>query len=188
MSASSVPFVGSLVLSAFCATRMCSSGPANRADSSAGILNMMTPRHGHWARGKRTGTYLSWAAMKARCYCPSTTDYAKYGGRGVVVCERWMDFENFLADMGERPAGTSIDRHPNKYGNYEPGNCRWATRKQQQRNLRSNTLIEFNGETLCIAEWAERLGMSQSTLYCRLIKHRWPLERAMTTPVGRYSR
>jgi hypothetical protein len=93
-------------------------------------------RHGHSPRGTRTPTYESWAAMIKRCTNPKIKYFKYYGGRGIRVCERWRSFENFLADMGERPEGTTIDRYPDKNGNYEPGNCRWATSKEQGRNKR----------------------------------------------------
>ncbi len=82
-------------------------------------------------------TYSSWLSMKARCSNESNPSYRDYGGRGIRICQRWLkSFENFLADMGERPKGTSIDRWPNGDGNYEPGNCRWATASQQRLNQR----------------------------------------------------
>lgn len=94
-------------------------------------------RHGHTRKGSwKTPTYASWQAMTERCANPKGTNWKDYGGRGITVCERWKKFENFLADMGERPEGKSIDRYPNNDGNYEIGNCRWATRSEQQRNRR----------------------------------------------------
>src|SRR5258706_7634622 len=92
----------------------------------------------------RMPEYRSWYSMKQRCNYRHETHYEYYGGRGITVCERWAIFENFLEDMGKRPAGTSLDRINNE-GNYEPNNCRWATQAQQLRNTRRNFLIEFRG-------------------------------------------
>ena len=90
-------------------------------------------KHG-WAA---TPTYVTWKAMIGRCEDERNASYPTYGGRGITACDRWHDFENFLADMGERPSlDHSIDRYPNQDGNYEPGNCRWATRAEQNANRR----------------------------------------------------
>jgi hypothetical protein len=100
-------------------------------------------KHGHKKRGQVTRTYHTWYSMKSRCHNPNTNRYSNYGGRGITVCKRWLVFENFLEDMGERPLGTSIDRYPNNGGNYEKQNCRWATSKEQRANQRSRTKTEL---------------------------------------------
>jgi hypothetical protein len=90
-----------------------------------------------------TPTHISWSCMITRCTNPNTRHYPRYGGRGIAVCDRWRNsFENFLADMGERPDGTTLDRYPNRDGNYEPGNCRWATAKEQATNMDRTVLTE----------------------------------------------
>jgi hypothetical protein len=96
--------------------------------------NRLSTRHGE--AGRRTRTYVSWTSMMQRCHDERVPYFKNYGGRGIKVCARWHLYENFLADMGERPAGRSLDRFPNNDGDYEPGNCRWATSAQQARNRR----------------------------------------------------
>jgi hypothetical protein len=90
-------------------------------------------KHGHCRNGD-SKTYRSWSAMHARCTNPGDQAYDRYGGRGIKVCRRWLRFENFLADMGERPVGKTLDRYPDNDGDYKPSNCRWATPRQQQLN------------------------------------------------------
>lgn len=142
-------------------------------------------RHGFSKReGNRTATYRSWAMMVNRCRNPKCPAWKNYGGRGIKVCERWLDFANFLADMGERPSMKySIDRFPNNDGNYEPENCRWATDAEQNRNKRTNRVIEFNGKTQTLADWSVELNISPSLLSARLGRLGWTKEKAMTTPV-----
>lgn len=130
-------------------------------------------------------THRIWRAMKTRCTNPAASNYEIYGGRGVKVCDRWMDsYEAFLADMGHCPgSGYSIDRIDND-GDYEPSNCRWATRRQQNRNRRDTVLLTFKGKTLCIADWAVEIGINQSTLRNRIKSYGWSAEDALTVPVG----
>lgn len=127
--------------------------------------------------------YRMWRGMRMRCRLPSEGGRESYGGRGIKVCDRWeSSFENFLADVGEKPLGCTLDRIDND-GDYSPENCRWATPKQQHRNTQCNRMIEFNGETLCISEWAERLGTSAQTVHCRLYRG-WTVKDALTKRVG----
>ena len=131
-------------------------------------------RHGHNRIGKRTGTYLSWDTMIQRCSNPKNTNFPNYGGRGITVCERWRSFENFLADMGERPTGLTIERN-NTNGNYEPGNCSWVTRKQQLNNQRRNVIVEWDGKRLTLSQWAELLGVDYMALWTEYRRKRsWP--------------
>ena len=114
--------------------------------------------------------------MIARCRVKSATGYAQYGGAGIDVCERWNSFDNFLADMGDPPEGMSIDRIDGARW-YEPGNCRWATRQEQNENRKSVRWIEFDGKMMNVAQWARHLGINKSTLLEALEKH--PLEVAL---------
>ena len=116
--------------------------------------------------------YLSWQHMKDRCLKPESESYPEYGGRGICVDPRWLGdkgFENFFADMGPRPDGTSLDRWPNnKDGNYGPGNCRWGTAGEQMRNTRRNHWIEYNGERKVLADWAYFFGVKPCSIYSHL--------------------
>ena len=112
-------------------------------------------------------TYRSWYAMIQRSTNPNNARYPSYGGRGIGVCERWLKFENFLADMGERPEGMTIERVDND-GHYEPRNCQWATRFEQDSNKSTNVKITFEGETLTLSEWSRRTGIHKMTLRNRL--------------------
>lgn len=126
-------------------------------------------------------TYTCWLDMVRRCENPNVRGFKNYGGRGIKVCDRWKNAALFLADMGICPAGMSIDRI-DVNGNYEPGNCRWATRKEQQNNLRSNKRITFRGKTMTLSQWADEIGMTSNSLSHRLTKHGWSIDRALTTP------
>jgi hypothetical protein len=131
----------------------------------------MRERHGQ-SGTSTTLTYSSWKAMRARCAS------GNYAGR-VTVCARWESYTLFLEDMGERPsADHSIERKDNG-GNYEPSNCRWATEAEQQRNRSNNRFITHGGETLCVTDWAARLGLDPRRIFSRL-ERGWSEERAVT--------
>jgi len=119
--------------------------------------------------------------MIQRCSNPNHPDYRHYGGRGIRVCERWLQAETFLADMGERPSAQHTLERKDNNGPYSPDNCRWATQIEQCQNLRKSRLLEYQGETLTIAEWARRAGLSPGALWGRLDRG-WSVERALTTP------
>jgi hypothetical protein len=139
--------------------------------------------HGHCPRGKRSRVYNAWMNMRDRCLNQNRPSYVYYGGRGITICDRWLDsFENFLADMGEPPDGYELERVNNELG-YSPENCVWANRKTQCRNTRSNRLVTYKGETRCIAEWSEILNMKYGTLRGRL-DNNWTIERAFEKPVA----
>lgn len=141
-------------------------------------------KHGMAAGGKVTPEYNCWRHMKRRCLNPKDGKYDRYGGRGIKICDRWINnFENFLSDMGKRPfAWSEINRIDND-GNYTPENCEWTSKKINNRNRMDNHRIEFNSSNLSIAEWAEKTGISWHTIYYRIFRHKWPIEKALTTPV-----
>jgi hypothetical protein len=124
-----------------------------------------------------------WRLMIRRCESPKDTSFKDYGGRGIKICERWHNFDNFYADMGVQPVGMQIDRIDNN-GNYEPGNVRWVTPPQQTRNKRNNVNLTFAGRTMCMQDWAAEVGISPPTLLTRL-QRGWSVEQALTTPAVR---
>lgn len=133
-------------------------------------------------KSQRTALKAVWAHMFNRCYNPKAAGYQNYGGKGITVCERWLNFENFYADMYPRPEGKSIDRYPNGAGNYEPGNVRWATPLEQTRNRSSTIMLTFQGETLHLIEWSEKLGIKYQTLLTRVLRG-YPVELVLSMPV-----
>lgn len=188
-------------------------------------------RLSHITHGSRyVDEYRTWTHIKSRCYNARVPEYNRYGGRGILVCDRWLEsFENFLADMGIRPSKQhSIDRKDND-GNYEPSNCRWATIKEQANNTRSNRKVTigrktknmtqwaedigvtrevihkrlkrgisgaallsnlfeperfmFGGVNATIPEWSDKIGIKRATLYWRINKQKWPLDKALTQGV-----
>lgn len=138
-------------------------------------------KHGCAQRGKKTAAYYSWASMKSRCICKTNEEYPNYGGAGITVCERWLVFENFLADMGERPVGTTLDRK-DTLGNYEPSNCRWATDAEQCRNRSSSIWIEYAGAKHTLKEWSDLLGIPYARLYKRVVVRGWDIAKAFEYP------
>jgi hypothetical protein len=133
-----------------------------------------TKRHGQ-AGAKPSPTYYSWRSMRVRCNNPGGTGYGLYGGRGIRVCDAWnASFEAFLADMGERPDGMTLDRI-DVNGDYCPENCRWATQSQQNRNTRIVPRVIYRGEKIAVPDLADKLGVSTSCLKYR-IKTGWPEE------------
>ena len=138
-----------------------------------------------WKHGGRdTKLFHIWSGMKTRCYNPNAINYKDYGAKGITICDEWLkDFANFkewALNNGYSPELT-IDRIDYN-GNYEPNNCRWCTTKEQNRNRSSNTLITYKGETHCIADWADIIGMKYSILQRRLNNPHYTLERAFTEP------
>jgi len=128
----------------------------------------------------KTPEYAVWARMITRCTNPKASRYARYGGRGIAVCERWRhSFENFLADMGEKPPGMTIERD-DVNGNYEPGNCRWATKREQHWNKSTSNIVEYRGERKCVAEWCDQYGIPYTTFIQRL-RRGLPLDEVFET-------
>lgn len=120
--------------------------------------------------------------MVARCSNQNRPDYKHYGGRGIFVCERWLKFENFYADMGARPEGATLDRIDNAVG-YEPGNCRWATKSEQSANTRRVVAVTYLGERMCLKDLTRRLRKDYDLVLYR-INHGWSLEDAISIPPG----
>lgn len=136
-------------------------------------------RERHGASG--TPMYNAWCMMRERCSSPNNCQYQHYGGRGISVCERWGSFAAFVEDMGPRPKGHSIDRIDND-GDYEPGNCRWSTSKEQANNRRSNRCVVFKGKRKTLAQWGDETGINWGTIRTR-IDLGWTPHKALTTPV-----
>ncbi len=134
-----------------------------------------------WINSTRTKTYIAWRNMRRRCIDENEPSYHRYGGRGIKVCERWInDYDLFFQDMGDCPSGLSLDRI-DVNGDYEPSNCRWITIKHQCNNKRNNHSITFNGETLNISQWADKLGIGRDTLHRRITVYKVSLDKALTS-------
>lgn len=136
------------------------------------------------AGGVRAPEYNVYRTMLSRCYNPKVNKYADYGGRGIVVCDRWRGdhgYQNFLEDMGRRPAGCSIEREDGN-GPYSPENCRWATATEQANNRRSSRFLVFQGRRRTLSQWCRELGLNPATVHDR-IDRGWSIDKALSTPV-----
>lgn len=139
-------------------------------------------KHGYGVNQGKNPTYRSWEAMKYRCTRPSCIMWHAYGGRGIRYDERWEEFSQFLADMGPRPKGMTLDRiDPN--GNYGPDNCRWADRKTQNANRRNVKLYEYRGDFYLLSQLAEHSGIAQSVLRQRINRDEMTVEEAVNRPL-----
>lgn len=124
--------------------------------------------------------YAIWSGMHNRCYNGNNPEYPRYGGRGVQVCDRWFELENFVEDMGVPNGRMSIDRIDNN-GNYCPENCKWSTAEEQARNRRSNKVLDYLGKSQTMIEWCEELNLDYNSVQLR-IQRSWSVERALNTP------
>lgn len=125
--------------------------------------------HGHQKGGKHSPTFTVWHSMRARCDNDKHPSFINYGGRGIKVCPEWASFSVFLRDMGERPAGKTIDRIDNN-GDYCKENCRWVSMKQNSNNRRNNRLLTLHGKTHTVAQWAALTGINENTIRARLYR------------------
>ena len=141
-------------------------------------------KHGHNTVKHRTATYNTWASMKQRCLNPKNPKYNRWGGRGIKICDKWLQFSGFFEDMGERPTNCTIERIDNNLG-YNKENCRWATVTQQQRNRRITKRYNFHGKLLTASEISETCEISEYNLFYRLSAG-WNPDDAVTIPPRRY--
>lgn len=169
-----------------CGTTRDAPSAALRDGTSQSCGCLMRERLGNSTRThglSHRSEYAQWHAMRARCFNPKNQDFARYGGRGITVCERWRSqFVPFFEDIGPKPSPRhSLDRIDND-GHYEPGNVRWATPSQQASNTKNNIRYTYRGESLTLTEWSQKTGIKAPTLLLRL--QRWKdIERSLTTPV-----
>ncbi len=165
-------------------TKSCGCYKSVKCKESAVEAGKLTKTHGE--RYNPTPEYIAWKGMKARCHNPKHPTYERHGARGITVCQRWREsYKAFLADMGRKPTSAhTLDRIDND-GNYEPGNCRWATMKEQMRNMKSNRWIAIDGERKILADWLRHYGIAHRTFYNRVNRTGWSIKKALTTPVDK---
>jgi len=147
------------------------------------LVSLQKTTHGHARQGAKTVEYNVWADIIKRCKNSNSKNYHNYGGRGIKVCDRWLSYENFFADMGLRPSSKHSIERKEVNGDYEPSNCCWATRQEQQRNTRRTRLVEFDSQVKSLVEWTEEKDLPYPAVYSRLM-HGWTPEEALTTPIG----
>lgn len=143
-------------------------------------------RHEAVTHHGKTGTkeYRTWKAMKTRCLNKNAPKYLIYGKRGIAICDKWLEsFENFFEDMGLCPEDcNSIERIDNEK-DYSPNNCEWSNPKKQSNNTRQNLMITFNGKTQTLTQWCEELKLNYYTIWSRISKRKWKIEKALTIPI-----
>lgn len=132
-----------------------------------------------------TPEHNAWQAMRARCHNPKHPSFKNYGGRGILVCERWNSYRTFLEDMGRRPSSKHSLERKNNNRHYCPGNCKWALKSEQVNNTRANRRVSFRGKTLTVSQWAVNIGIKPNTLHYRLFVYGWAKERALSPQYGR---
>lgn len=150
------------LLNKYCNTRSCGCSRIKHDKSDSSVYNV-------------------WKQMKQRCQNPNNSQYHDYGGRGITVDPRWLDFANFLEDMGEPTEKATLERIDNNKG-YSPANCKWATWKEQHQNRRNNRLVTAFGKTQCVTAWADEYGIKHRTLFNRLFRAKMTPEDALTKP------
>jgi hypothetical protein len=160
--------------------------------STSELMSQNGSKHGHYKGDVATPEYSAWTQAKQRCHSPTHQSFFRYGARGIAMCDRWRDgdgglsgFECFIADMGLRPEGGTLDRIDNDKG-YSPDNCRWVSMKVQGRNRSDNLVIEFQGEKICATEAAEKVGLRAGLVIQRL-RRGWSVKRALKPP-NKYNR
>jgi hypothetical protein len=157
---------------------LCSSAVRGGHSKSCGCFRVEITSKRNTTHGSiNSSSYQTWQAMKTRCLNPNSPSYKNYGDRNITICDKWMSFEGFFEDMGERPYGYSLDRIDNNKG-YSKDNCRWATTAEQNRNTRQNKFLTKNGKTMCMRDWANETGIPYPTIQDR-VRRGWSDDRVL---------
>jgi hypothetical protein len=161
--------------------QVCGNDLKSGNKASCGCLKRDVTKLKNYSHGlTETAEYKTWCKMKSRCNVESDISFPNYGGRGIMVCPQWeRSFETFFADMGPKPEGDYSIERMNSDGDYEPGNCKWATRKEQNRNKRNTHYVEYEGKSIAIVDLAEKFNIPYGRLYKRLTRFNWTVERAV---------